>query len=338
MAKTLSDNPVLDIVILTCRPPRNDFRRHLAVELSALGHRVHYIFLKRRPDWTDMASGRIENMSLPGLFARFRRHVRTHPHAVILNSTNLAFPVITPLLRLTGGGFWCFDMHDDLLYASRGWRRRRGAIGQALMLSQSDMIVHAADTLKRLFPRSIHLGNGSHLTPLPKRRVSPNDILILASIDHRFDFDFVHAAAAACPDRRFHVHGWVSQGDAAIQAQLDRLIAGNPNISYHGPYSDDDLPGLLSDYIVAFAPYRTHCVTTEFIDPLRFYHCLASNVALVSTPIPQALALGEQIELVDTPDGLAAALDRALSHPVRPATSWADVARRFETILSQRTV
>ena len=62
------------IVLLTCRDPAKDFRLPLAEELHLLGHKVFYIFLKRRPVVIDMDNSQEKRVfSLPK-FLSFMRH------------------------------------------------------------------------------------------------------------------------------------------------------------------------------------------------------------------------------------------------------------------------
>jgi hypothetical protein len=329
-------NDPLDIIILTCRRAESDFRYDLARELHALGHKVIYIFLKRQPAVTDFSTGATERWSI-GRLLRFFGALRARSNrTIVFNSTNLAFVGSSVLLRWLSGTVWCLDMHDDLLYDTKGFARLKKSLSQKILTMQSDVIVHAAPELQRLFPTSRHIGNGSSLQPLPKTREDPAFVLVSASLDMRFDFAFMATAARACPNRHFEIYGYISNDDVAVSASLRQLLEAAPNISYHGPYTDPELPALFSRYLVNFAPYRTGIRLTEYIDPLRFYHCLASRTGLVSTAIPQAMVMRERIEVIDAPDQLDAALDRAIVHRNDgPARTWQDVAKRLEVILDE---
>jgi len=313
-----------DIIMLTCRPKDSDFRYDLARELSALGHHVTYIYLKRRPDITDMATGTQASRSIPQLLRLFAGLRGRKPRPIVFQSTNLVLPMVIVALRRLSGARWVFDMHDDLLYAKTGMARRRARFAQSVMVAQSDVIVHAAATLQRLFPRSRHIGNGSSLQSLPKTTSDDRKVLILASLDERIDLSLMKAAIRACPARQFHVHGRIATRDPILKAELEELMEGEPNVTYHGPYTDRDLPTLLADYLVTFAPYKTGSILTEFIDPLRFQHCLASAVGIVSTPIPAA---------VDRSDELDAALDKAVAHRGGEHRTWRMVAERLQQIV-----
>lgn len=322
-----------DIVVLTVRPMESDFRYPLAQELSALGHKVVYVLLQREPLVTDMTTNTTERWSLGRLLRYFTAMRRQKQRPVVFNSTNLAFPWLSIALRSLSGTRWCLDMHDRLLYNTPGLKGVRMAIDQWFLAASSDWIVHAAPNLQKLFPRSQHIGNGSSLTPLPKQDATPARVLVLASIDWRFDFDALAAAATACPNRQFEIHGRVHRGDTACQAQLEAIVSAHDNIVYSGPYSDVSLPELLSRYVVSFAPYKTDFELTGYIDPLRFYHCLASDVGIASMPIAQAIEMREHVEVVERIEDIDAALDRAMAKRHGPIRTWRQVAAHVSEIL-----
>ncbi len=227
--------------VFTCRDPASDFRLPL---VDALRHRyqTYYIWLRRRPvvSGPDTNNKPVE-MSVLALFRfvrRFRRDSRTN---VYFNSTNTYFPATTVCLRLVARpGIWCLDMHDDLRYHNTGLKRWRESSIISLLRRISHITTHAAPTLQELFPDSLHLGNASDIVPAPKKQPIDNgttdsDVLILASFDGRFDFDFLDELAQSCPGFRFHLHGWAQFGDVTIQTKIESLAARHPNIHYHGP-------------------------------------------------------------------------------------------------------
>ena len=323
---------MLDIVILTVRPKEKDFRFALHGELVQQGHRVEYIFLKSNPQVISSETLRCVDLT----FMQFLRHMagmrRAGRRPVFFNSTNLAFPELSVILRLVAGGQWIFDMHDDLLYDLGGIRRLIARVRQGVVLAASHQIVHAAPALKQLFPRSEHLGNGSSLQPLPKLPNRHSHILVMASFDGRFDFDFMRAVAFSCPQLSFDLYGHLTD-NAGVRESMAHLLEVCGNIHHFGAYDEQGLPALLAQYNVSFAPYKVGHLLTQYIDPLRFYHCLASGTAIVSTAIPQALAMWDQIIVVQNPDEVAKAIERSLSLEVKPARSWYQVAQRLTQII-----
>lgn len=320
----------LQFTILTCRPQDQDFRYHLACELRALGHSVTYIYLKRRPVATDMSAGVVETWSVGRLARHFVAMNRKASRHVVFNSTNLAFAGLCAGLRLLSPrAFWVFDLHDDLLYGSTGIDRRVAKARQAVSLALSDISVHAAPTLKELFPRSIHLGNGSSLPQTAKVCDDPHRVLVIARFDERFDFALMAEVATQNAEFSFDLFGQVVGRPEDVARQLDALRQLAPNVSYHGPYSDPDLNGLLSRYLLSFAPYKIDHPLTRYIDPLRYYHCLATHTGIVTTAIPQALVMADRLQIIGAAHEFGHAAERALAGRSGNGVSWREIAERL---------
>jgi hypothetical protein len=338
--------PRFHFYVFTCRNPDTDFRRPLAEELSAFGATT-YIWLRRRPIVYDPVSADApREMSLPAFLAFMARRRSDRAIPVYLNSTNTYFPGLSVALRLMApAGVWCFDLHDDLRYHNTGLKRFTEDLIVRLIAAVSHEIVHAAPTLRELFPRSSHLGNASHLRPVRHDTAPSNAVLVIASFDERVDIPFLEAVIRSNPDLSFHFHGWVLSATDETQTALDAVLRAGPNTTYHGPYSMADLPGILARYKVTLAPYRTGTTLTHFIDPLRFYHCLNTGVEVVSTPIPQAQDMSRWVHVVTDVDTCSTTLRAILRDGLKkqdnyaPIT-WGQKAARFLEILqgSQRTL
>jgi hypothetical protein len=300
-------------ILFTCRDPRTDFRRALATALRRLGHDVHYIWLKRTPVAAGPGEGDTPiSMSLPRLFSHLRRvsseGARTN---IYFDSTNLCFPVLMPMLRaISARGVWCFDMHDDLLYGTRGIARMMASLRQFVLVRNCDLMVHAAPTLKERFPASHHLGNASSLGFLERPAAGFDKVLVLASFDERTDWEFVEKAAALLPETEFALWGQVVGGsERALQA----LGAARANVRYYGAYTTADLVPILRRYSVMLAPYRADHRLTRYLDPLRFYHAFNTGMELITTPIPQADSFATRLHIARTPDDVARILARLKS-------------------------
>jgi hypothetical protein len=325
--------------VFTCRDPKSDFRLPLVDALRS-DYETYYVWLRRRP----LVSGPGPNdpaaeMSLPD-FLRFIRRFRQDDRInIYFNSTNTYFPGMSAVLRrIAIAGVWCFDMHDDLRYHNTGLKRWRESLIISFLRRLSDVTVHAAPTLRELFPDSQHLGNASNILPLPLPERPGNDVLIIASFDERFDFDFVGDLAQACPAIRFHLHGWTRQDDTATVAQMANITGRHRNIQYHGPYSMADLPEILSRYRVSIAPYRVNTPITRYIDPLRFYHCLNAGLEVVSTDIPQAQFMASWVHVVSDVMACAETLasiqaGKLAKQPIYTPITWAQRADRLVEIL-----
>lgn len=327
--------------VFTCRDPRTDFRLSL-VDALRHHHETYYIWLRRRPVVSGPEATRpAVEMSLSGFLrfiAGFRQDKKIN---VYFNSTNTYFPGLITMVRMIATtGVWCLDMHDDLRYHNKGFRRWQQSMIILLLRRLSHVTVNAAPTLQELFPDARHLGNASNMLPL-SRDITSNDVLIIASFDERFDFEFVAKLADFCPTIPFHLYGWTRKDDTATKAKLDAVVSGHANIHYHGPYEMDDLPSIMSTYRVSIAPYRLDMALTRYIDPLRFYHCLNAGLEVISTNIPQARYMQDCVHVVsDVPtcaETLAAIQSGKLAkQPGYSPITWEQRAQQLNQIL--RTV
>lgn len=288
--------------VFTCRDPRTDFRLPL-VDALRRHYETWYIWLRRRPvvSGPGLGSASVE-MSLPG-FLRFIRQIpREGAVNVYFNSTNTYFPGMTLILRLVAAaGVWCFDMHDDLRYHNTGLKRWREGVIVAALCRLSHVVVHAAPTLRELFPRSKHLGNASSLVSLGQAATQGDRVLVIASFDERFDFDFLSDLALICPDTQIDLHGWTRPNDVETARKIGAIVSRHANVHYFGGYTMHDLPAILASYHISVAPYRTNTAITRYIDPLRFYHCLNAGLEMISTDIPQARYLEAAIHVASNP-------------------------------------
>lgn len=296
------------ILLLTCRDPRTDFRRPLAEAFSSLGHEVFYLWLKRRPILTHLASGESRELSRWQTLG-FALSLRRKRDLLVFNSTNLAFPMVSLLFRLLAGGQWSFDLHDDLLYETTGWRRLRASLAQFMVVKSADFTVHAASAVQVLFPHSHHLGNASAILPARCKPPDFSRILILASLDERFDFTLLSNLAQQHPHLDFDIWGAVSQNAPAIRNRLTLMLANASNIQHFGAYDSASMPATLARYGVMFAPYVVPSPLTDTIDPLRFYHALNAGLEVISTPIPRAQELANYLHLLGPDTDFAVIID-----------------------------
>ncbi len=331
--------PHFRFFVLTCRDPKSDFRLPL-VDALRQHFDTYYIWLRRRPIVAGPSQDAVPVEMSVTKFLRFIRGFRRDQSTnVYFNSTNTYFPGMTVALRLIAAdGIWCFDMHDDLRYHNTGWRRWREGQIVNMLCRLSHVVVHAAPTLQELFPGSRHLGNASNLLPVPRDMARNDRVLIIASFDERFDFDFLSELAGLRPDLQFHLHGWTRPGDTATPEHLKSTIERNGNVYYHGGYTMADLPGILASYRISVAPYRMDTPITRYIDPLRYYHCLNAGLEVVSTDIPQARYMEPCLHVVADAAACAEVLDglragRLAKQPGYTPITWDQRADRLVDIL-----
>lgn len=127
-------------------------------------------------------------------------------------------------------------------------------------------------------------------------------------LDERFDVELMAEVARLRPDVHLVLLGPVVKIDEAS------LPAG-PNLHYLGSKSYKELPTYLAGWDAAMLPFAMN-ESTKFISPTKTPEYLAAGKRVVSTPIRDVVHdYGKPglVEIADTPQAFAEALDRALS-------------------------
>ena len=199
-------------------------------------------------------------------------------------------------------------------------------------------MVHAAPTLKELFPHSHHLGNASSVPRLERKRHDFGRLLILASIDERMDFALLDATAARCPEVQFEIYGQVAP---AVEPAMREVLLERRNVHHHGPYVTEQLVPILERFSVMLAPYRIGTRLTRYLDPLRYYHAVNSGVEVITTDIPQARAYADRLHIVQSADDVAGVLERLRAGGDfragrAPLITWDRRAEELTDILADR--
>ncbi len=327
-------------VFLRMHPHESDFRFALAEALYEMGFDVTYIYLTKKPIIHELGSSQQTTVSRKQFSRYMRKRFGGEKRLVVFNSTDLYKPRLCLLLRLQIGGIWCFDIHDDLLYEYKGWERIKAKFRQRLLVAASHIQVCAAHNLIELVPSARHLGNASNVVRIERENIDWRKVLVMSSIDARFDFVLLRKTAKLLPHMQFYVYGYV--GGEEIKARLNALTDERPNIIYAGPYQNSDIVKILADFGIMLAPYQ-HNHLTRYIDPLRFYHGLRSGIEVVSTSIPAVNTMPHLIHVADCPETCAARLREIAENPnARLNTphrifvpSWHDKAEDFLHLLNE---
>jgi hypothetical protein len=325
-------------VFLRMHPHESDFRFALAEALYEMGFDVTYIYLTKKPIIHELGSSQQTTLPRKQFFRYMRKRFGGEKRLVVFNSTDLYKPRLCLLLRLQIGGIWCFDIHDDLLYEHKGWERINAKFRQRLLVAASHIQVCAAPNLIELVPSARHLGNASSMVRIERGNIDWRKVLVMSSIDARFNFDLLRGTAELLPNMLFYVYGYISGEE--IKAKLMALTDERSNVIYAGPYQNAGIPKIMADFGIMLAPYQ-HNHLTRYIDPLRFYHGLRSGIEVVSTSIPAVQAMSDLIHVADSPEECAARLreiaenpDARLNSPGRSfVPSWHDKARDLVQML-----
>ena len=106
-------------------------------------------------------------------------------------------------------------------------------------------------------------------------------------------------------------------GAAETQQQLDALIERRPNVSFRGPYINDNLPAILGQFRVGLLPYRVGHLMTDHVNPDKLHHYLNAGLEVVAAPIPAARRLERYLHLVTTGGDWTTVLSEVRTNPPR---------------------
>jgi hypothetical protein len=335
------DETFYTFFFLSVRDPRTDFRRDLVTALRELGHEVTYIRLGRKCFVEGPREDSVRFVSPHVIVFKMIRATLAKRKVIVFNSVNLGFPLFCTVLRaLTWRSVWCFDIHDNLLYESKGARRLISQIKLAWLQAIATFCVRAAPTLIELSPKAFSLCNASSVTYSRRNGTDWTKILVLSNIDARFDFELLCSISNSNLEICFEIYGSVAK-DHYSEEKFDKLQK-NINVLYKGPYISSDIPSILKKYVVTFAPYRLDS-STRYIDPLRFYHCLNSGIEIITTPIPRALDMRESMHLISTAaefsviiDGLISGTTSLRNRRPRPPITWVKRGAELIEIIERR--
>lgn len=126
-------------------------------------------------------------------------------------------------------------------------------------------------------------------------------------IDERTDLELIERLADLRPGWSYVMIGPVVKIDPAA-------LPRRPNIHWLGLKSYAELPAYLSGWDAGFMPFAINDAT-RFISPTKTPEFLAAGVPVAATPIRDIIrpygSLG-LVEIADTPEGMAAAIERAM--------------------------
>ena len=195
---------------------------------------------------------------------------------------------------------WVYDVYDNLLYDADGSDRVRRLTADAVWRCRCEHSIILDPKLRSRYPSAYHLDNASHVEHLPSvATVDPRKMVYIGSIDRRVDFHWLDALAAndLTVDIFGSIHGI---GAAETQQQLNALLERRDNVSFHGPYINDDLPAILGQFRVGLLPYRVGHPMTDHVNPDKLHHYLNAGLEVVAPPIPAARRLERYLHLATT--------------------------------------
>jgi hypothetical protein len=196
--------------------------------------------------------------------------------------------------------YWVYDVYDDFLCSAEGSDRVRRLTADAVWRCRCEHSIILDPELRGRYPTAYHLDNASHVERLASVAVvDASKMVYIGSIDRRVDFQWLDALAAN--DVSIAIFGSVHDiGASETQQQLDALIRRRHNVTFHGPYGNDDLPAILGQFRVGLLPYRVGHPMTDHVNPDKLHHYLNAGLEVVASPIPAARRLERYLHLMAT--------------------------------------
>jgi hypothetical protein len=329
----------LRFFLLSVRAHEADFRQFLLAALRRRGHAAWHVHIGRITRVTGAEGPPVEfagAAGFPALIRFLQACARDAELAVFIDSTGPYVPARSLALRAgLGPGLWCYDIFDNMAYDYRGLMRLRTRAAIRLLSSMSPVLLTLSAETLRLFPRAVHLDNAAHIGRIARRDPNFRDLLLLSSIDARFDAPFVRRVAELAPERNIVLYGRAGSPQA-----LEQLRCGLPNIDYRGAFRYDDIAAILAPYALALAPYAVDPLT-EFINPDKYYYFLNSGMEVISTDIPQARRMRERIHIAGSPQDVLAIAERVARDPARrrnaagPCLGWDQRASELLAVIAR---
>lgn len=156
------------------------------------------------------------------------------------------------------------------------------------------------------------------------------------ALESWFDIEAVEQAAGLNPQCRFVLAG-------RIEFEPIRRLQALPNVEFTGEIPHSRIPELLREFRIALIPFRINPLTS-MTNPIKMYEYFSCGLPVVSTPLPEAEAMGDLVYSGATPADFARQVTRALAEddPSRRARrraiavreSWNERARNISEALA----
>jgi UDP-galactopyranose mutase len=141
----------------------------------------------------------------------------------------------------------------------------------------------------------------------------------MGHVNHRVDPALLAAVARARPDWTVLVVGPVSE------VAVDDLAA-LPNVVMHGRVPIEEVPAALAAFDVGVMPYAD-IPMNRYCYPAKLHQYLAAGLPIASVPLPDLEEFAGLVETGSGPEGLLAAIERALAGDRRAEERRAVAAR-----------
>ncbi|HJV66010.1 MAG TPA: hypothetical protein VJ550_09760 [Geomonas sp.] len=314
----------MNLVIITNKRYNTDFRKYLIRAAENSGHKTVHVYSW---DKVIISHGGKESRTYTSevdpktIYAEVHRLIGDGKTVILTGMGGYTTPFAMQARKHFPDSLFIYDVYDDFRYEKCRWELVTRYLNDLRWRFYCDKTMVLEKGLQRLYPSSFHLNNASHLRPLPYNG-DPTDhrLVYIGSIDRRVNFDLLgHLAAQS--GVTLDIYGSCHCDSIDAEEFLQNLLQQHPNVTFKGPYDNDDLPNILSRYRIGIVPYKVNHRLTRHVNPDKIYHYLNSGLEVIASPIPQALQLADYLHLVHVPQDWATVLDEA-AHKPRAGKNW----------------
>jgi len=127
----------------------------------------------------------------------------------------------------------------------------------------------------------------------------------VGALDSWFDIEALEQAAALHPQCRFVLAG-------RVEFEPIRRLQALPNVELIGEIPYSRVPELLGQFRVALIPFRINPLIL-MTNPIKLYEYFSCGLPVVSTPLPEAQAMGDLVYVGASPSDFARQVTRAFA-------------------------
>ena len=127
----------------------------------------------------------------------------------------------------------------------------------------------------------------------------------MGALDSWFDVEAIEQSAALHPHCRFILAG-------RIEFDPIQRLRALPNVELTGEIPYHQVPELLARFQIGLIPFRINPLTL-MTNPIKLYEYFSCGLPVVSTPLPEAQAMGDLVYVGTSPADFARQVGRALA-------------------------
>jgi glycosyltransferase involved in cell wall biosynthesis len=202
-----------------------------------------------------------------------------------------------------------YDCHDLL----SGFQNISGDLiaAEADLLETADLVLFSSQGLmdrNRAVKRGMLVRNGTGLPACPDSPPGLSHPLVagyVGALDSWFDVEAIEQSAALHPQCRFILAG-------RIEFDPIQRLRALPNVELTGEIPYSQLPELLARFRIALIPFRINPLTL-MTNPIKLYEYFSCGLPVVTTPLPEAQAMGDLVYVGASPADFARQVGLALA-------------------------